>query len=165
MVAKIAALFLGQQRRPVVLLDGEEAARIQRDSLMRDLYVGHDQQIRMLDSVLRVADCEIEDLIGEGAILPVLNTLLPMPLEITAVDRRSGGIVNHIKAAAVRLGIALPEGWRPETARRVAMEWSMQWPEELPAEVLDQAAMLFDEISKRAYYMPRLHSRMVSRSR
>lgn len=61
MVAIIAALFLGQQVRPVVLLDGDQAARVQRDNLMRELYVGHDQQVLMLDAVLGVADCEIED--------------------------------------------------------------------------------------------------------
>ena len=66
MVAKLAALFLGQDVRPVVLLDGDQAARVQRDDLMRDLYVGHDQQIVMLDAVLGVADCEIEDLVGRG---------------------------------------------------------------------------------------------------
>jgi hypothetical protein len=49
MVTKLAALFLGQQVRPVVLLDGDQAARVQRDNLMKELYVGHDQQILMLE--------------------------------------------------------------------------------------------------------------------
>jgi energy-coupling factor transporter ATP-binding protein EcfA2 len=153
MVAKIAALFLGQQVRPVVLLDGDQAARVQRDNLMRELYVGHDQQILMLDSILGVADCEIEDLLGEAAILPVLNTeLLPtaviIPM-ITPADRVNSGVVNHIKAAAARLGIELPEGWKPETARRLAAVWSLKRPEDLPADVLDRAATLFGEIRRR----------------
>jgi energy-coupling factor transporter ATP-binding protein EcfA2 len=149
MVAKIAALFLGQQVRPVILLDGDQAARVRRDSLMRELYVGHDQQILMLDSVLGVADCEIEDLLGEEVILPVLNTLLPQPLAITAADRVNSGVVDHIKAAAARLRIALPEGWKPETARLLATAWSLKRPEDLPADVLDRAAALFAELRNR----------------
>jgi len=149
MVAKIAALFLGQQVRPVVLLDGDQAARIQRDNLMKELYVGHDQQILMLDSVLGVPDCDIEDLLGEAVILPVLNTMLPQPLAITAADRVNSGVVKHIKAAAARNTIALPEGWKPETARLLAAEWSLKKPGDLPAAVLDRAATLFAEISKR----------------
>ena len=149
MVAKLAALFLGQDVRPVVLLDGDQAARVQRDNLMRDLYVGHDQQIVMLDAVLGVADCEIEDLLGETIILPVLNKMLSSPLVIMTADRAKGGVVDHIKAAAARLGVSLPEGWKPETARIIATEWGLKNPAELPAVVLDRAATLFGEINKR----------------
>jgi hypothetical protein len=149
MVVKIAALFLGQQVRPVVLLDGDQAARIQRDNLTKELYVGHDKQILMLDSILGVADCEIEDLLGEAVILPVLNTILPQPLAITGADRVNSGVVKHIKAASARLGIALPEGWKPETARLLATEWSLKKPDDLPAAVLDRTATLFREISTR----------------
>ena len=149
MVAKIAALFLGQQVRPVVLLDGDQAARIQRDNLMKELYVGHDKQILMLDSILGVANCEIEDLLGEAVILPVLNTILPQPLVITGADRVNTGVVKHIKAAGARLGISLPEGWKAETARLLATEWSLKKPDDLSAAVLDRAATLFGEISTR----------------
>ncbi len=149
MVTKLAALFLGQQVRPVVLLDGDQAATVLRDNLMRELYVGHDQQILMLDSVLGLADCEIEDLLGEAVILPVLNTMLPTPLAITAADRVNGGVVKHIKAEAARQGTTLPDGWKPETARLLAAEWSLKNPDDLPAAVLDRAATLFSEISKR----------------
>ena len=101
---------------------------------------------------------KIAALFSEGVAPASFNTLMLLPRAITEADRRSGGVVNHIRAAATRLGMALPEGWKPEVARRLPIEWSMQWPEELRAEVLDAAVMLFDEISKRAYYMPHLQS-------
>jgi len=59
MVAKIAAPFLGQDVRPVILFDGGQAANIQRNNLMRELYVGHDQRILMLDNVLGIAGSKI----------------------------------------------------------------------------------------------------------
>lgn len=149
MVAKIAALFLGQEVRPIILLDGDQAARVQRDNLMKELYVGHDQQVIMLDAVLGIAESEIEDLIGEPIILPVLNDLLPAPLTIIDTDRTKSGVVDHIKSAALRLGTQLPEGWKPEVARRIAARWSVTRPGEISADVLDRAARLFGEINKR----------------
>jgi hypothetical protein len=107
---------------------------------MRELYVGHDRQILMLDSVLGVADCEIEDLLGEAVLLPVLNAMLDQPLTLTAADRATPGLVNQIEAAAARSGIALPDGWKPEMARRLAAEWSMKNPADLPTAVLDRAS-------------------------
>jgi hypothetical protein len=74
---------------------------------------------------------------------------LPQPLAITGADCVNTGVVKHIKAAATRQGIALPEGWKPETARLFAAEWSLKKPADLPAAVLDRAAALFAEISKR----------------
>jgi len=139
------------ERTPCVLTRQRKthAATVQRDNLMRDLYVGHDQQIVMLDAVLGVPDCEIEDLLGETIILPVLNKMLSSPLVIITADRAKGGVVDHIKAAAARLGVSLPDGWKPETARIIATEWSLKNPAELPAVVLDRAATLFGEINKR----------------
>jgi hypothetical protein len=149
MVTKIAALFLGQNVRPVVLFDGGQAAMIQRNNLTRNLYAGHDQQIVMLDAVLGAPGCEIEDLLGEDVVLRALNSILPRKIPITDADRAKGGVVKRIEAAAARLGIDLPDGWKPETARLIAAEWSVKNPEDVPAEVLDRAANLFAEINKR----------------
>jgi hypothetical protein len=149
MIVKIAALFLGQDVRPVVLLDGGRAATVQRNNLMRNLYAGHDQQIIMLDMVLAVPNCEIEDLIGEDIVVPALNSMLSTPIVITAADRAKSTVVNCIETAAARLGIKLPEGWKPETARLIAIDWSLKKPDDLPAVVLDRAARLFGEIDSR----------------
>jgi hypothetical protein len=47
------------------------------------------------------------------------------------------------------LGVSLPEGWKPETARMIATEWSLKNPEDIPLNALDQAAKLFTEIGNR----------------
>ena len=149
MVAKIAALFLGQEVRPVVLLDGDQASYVARTKLLQNLYSGHDNQIVMLDDVLKLPECEIEDMIGEATILPVLAEVVGKSIALEAADRTKSSLVKQIEAAALRLGIDLPDGWKPETARRIAVAWSMGDPLRVPVEILDRAAALFDEFNKR----------------
>jgi hypothetical protein len=149
MVAKIAALFLGQPLRPVILLDGDEASHEVRDKLVRELYLGQDRQIVMLDAVLGKPDCRIEDLIGEIAVLGALEKILGKSLLIVPADRAAGGVVDHIAAAAGRLGLALPEDWVSEMARQIARDWAIRDPREVPAGVLDRAANLFAALNAR----------------
>jgi len=75
--------------------------------------------------------------------------MLEQRVVITANDHADAGVVKQIEAAAARSGIALPQGWKPETARRLSIEWSVKRPDELPSEVLDRAAQLFGEITRR----------------
>ena len=72
----IASLFLGQQVRPVVLLDGDDAGRARRDALMKELYADYERAVLMLGDVLEKEKCETEDIIGEATILPVLKEVL-----------------------------------------------------------------------------------------
>jgi len=148
MVGKIAALFLGQEVRPIILLDGDQAAYVQRNNLTKELYVGQDDQIVMLDELLGITNCEIEDVVGEEVILPALNELLAAPLTIDPADRTVTGVVNQIRAAAKRAGIELPEGWKPEIARRIAAQWAAD-AKTVPSQTLDRAATLFADIAKR----------------
>ena len=76
MVGHIASLFLGQQVRPVVLLDGDDAGRARRDALMKELYADYERAVLMLGDVLEKEKCETEDIIGEATILPVLKEVL-----------------------------------------------------------------------------------------
>jgi AAA domain, putative AbiEii toxin, Type IV TA system len=149
MVGKIAALFLGQPLRPVLLLDGGEASRAVHDKLVRELYLGQDRQIVMLDAVLGKPECRIEDLIGEIAVLGALEKILGKSLLILPADRATGGIVEHIAAAARRLGHALPRDWVGDMARQIARDWSIKDPREVPAGVLDRAANLFGALNAR----------------
>src|SRR5262249_47935173 len=120
MVPKLASLFLGQGARPMILLDGDSAGKIQRDKLMRELYVGHDDQLVLLDLVLGIPDCEIEDLVGEATILAAVGELIGRPVVLVDADRGNGGIVAHLKSAAARIGVELLGGWKPEIARQIA---------------------------------------------
>ena len=148
MVGHIASLFLGQEVRPVVLLDGDDAGRARRDALMRELYAGHERAVLMLGDVLGKEKCETEDIIGEATILPVLKEVVGK-VSLNQDDRSKGSLVDQIKSAAMRHGVELPDGWKPEVARRIVVAWSTTEPQDMPEEILDRAEALFRELTSR----------------
>ena len=148
-VGHIASLFLGQKVRPVVLLDGDDAGRVRKDKLLKELYSGHEQAVLMLGDVLEMEECEIEDIIGEAAILPMLNDVVGKKVSLNQDDRSKGSLVDQIKRAADRHGVELPDGWKPEVARRIAVAWSTTEPQDMPEEILDRAEALFKELTNR----------------
>jgi len=149
LVGHLASLFLGQQVRPLVLLDGDDAGRVRRDALLKDLYCGHEKAVLMLDDLFQSPGYEVEDIIGEKVYLPFLNEFLPKKLTINKDDRATGSLPDHIKAAAKRNTVELPEGWKAEVARRLASKWATSPLEDLSTDVLDRAAKLFEEINRR----------------
>ena len=149
MMGHIASLFLGQEVRPVVLLDGDDAGRVRRDALMKELYAGYEKSVLMLSDVLAHEDCEIEDIIGEATILPVLKDVVEKKVTLNQDDRGKGSLVAQIRGAAERHGVELPVGWKSEIARRIAVEWSTTDPRNVPTETLDLAEALFKELTKR----------------
>ncbi|MGH8544238.1 MAG: AAA family ATPase [Gammaproteobacteria bacterium] len=150
LVGHIASLFLGQQVRPVVLLDGDDAGRARRDALIKELYSTHESGILMLDDVLgRSGEAvEIEDIVGEEIILPGLCKLISKPLTLNDTDRKSGSLPSQIRAAANRLSIELPDGWKASVAIRLVSTWADE-KRVLPDPILDLSARLFDVIRKR----------------
>lgn len=149
LVGHIASLFLGQEVRPVVLLDGDDAGRVRRDLLMKDLYAGYENAVLMLRDVLGREECETEDIIGEATIIPVLKDIVEKRVTLNQHDRRRGSLVDQIKSAAERHGAELPTGWKAEVARRIAVAWSTVDPEDMPSDVLDRAEALFQELVSR----------------
>ena len=149
LVGHIASLFLGQEVRPVVLLDGDDAGRTRRDALMKELYAGYEKAVLMLSDVLEREECEMEDVIGEATILAVLKDVGEKRITLNQDDRGKGSLVAQIKSAAARHGAKLPDGWKPEVARRIVVEWSTMDPKDMPTEVLDRAEALFKELTKR----------------
>jgi predicted ATP-dependent endonuclease of OLD family len=147
LVGHLASLFLGQQVRPLILLDADDAGRVRRDALMKELYVGREKAILMLNEVLGQADCEIEDLIGATLFLPMASKVLGHRVTLNAADKTAGSLPDQIKAAATRLGIALPDGWKAEVARQFAIEWAKA--DGVPNDLLDRAEKLFREITER----------------
>ena len=145
----IASLFLGQEVRPLVLLDGDDAGRARREALMKELYAGYEKAVLMLSDVLGQEECETEDLIGEQAVLPVLRNVVEKEVALNEDDRGKGSLVEQIKSAAKRYGAELPVGWKSEIARRLVIEWSTTDPREMPTEILDRAEALFKELAKR----------------
>ena len=51
-VGHFAPLFLGQEVRPLVLLDGDDAGRARREALLKELYAAHGAAILLLDDAL-----------------------------------------------------------------------------------------------------------------
>lgn len=148
-VGHIASLFLGQDVRPVVLLDGDDAGRARRDALMKELYAGHERAVLMLSEVLGQERCEIEDLIGEETLFSVLKDVIGQSVTLGEDDRGRGSLVAQIKNAAGRIGVALPDGWKAEVARRIVVEWSTRDSTAVPTQVVDRAAALFRELTGR----------------
>jgi hypothetical protein len=145
----LASLFLGQTVRPLVLLDGDDAGRVRRDALLKELYSGHENAVLMLDDLFGAKTYEVEDILGEKALLPVLNEMLPQKLTFNKDDRANGSLPDQIKASAARHTVDLPEGWKAEVARRLASKWAISPISDIPSDVLDRAATLFEEINKR----------------
>ena len=145
----IASLFQGHRVRPVVLLDGDEEGRVQRNGLMKELYAGHEKGVLLLSDVLGIEECEIEDILGDDVILPFLSRVVGSMLTIGNSDRMSGSLPVQIESAAARAGVNLPLGWRGEVARRVAEGWSTRSPLEVPREVLERAERLFKAVCQR----------------
>ena len=149
LVGHIASLFLGQDVRPVVLLDGDDAGRARCDALMRELYAGHEKAVLMLSDVLGQEESETEDIIGEATILPVLKDVVEKKVMLNQDDRGKGSLVAQIKSAAERYGVELPDGWKPEVARRIVVAWSTTDPADMPSEILDRSEALFKELTER----------------
>jgi hypothetical protein len=123
---------------------------------MKELYSGFEQGVLMLPVVLHKDDCEIEDLIGEAVLLPTLSEILGTEIELAEVDRASAALVDQIRAAAARLNVNLPEGWRSELARRISLAWATIEP--VPSDVLARASDLFQNINKRLAHLDQLMS-------
>ena len=148
LVGHLASLFLGQEVRPVVLLDGDDAGRVRRDALMKELYTGREKAVLMLSDVLGQEECETEDILGESLLLSTLNAFVTGKITLKD-DRKRGSVVDHIKSAALRHNVELPEGWKAEVARRIVVAWSTADPKDIPVEILDRAEALFKELNQR----------------
>ena len=144
----LASLFLGHRVRPVILLDSDDAARTCQESLLSELYAGRQTSFILLGEVLGLGQCEMEDVVGESLLLPVLSRLLGKTLSIAGSDSALP-LSNRIRQAAARQGIALPDGWKAEVARRLVGGWLEQSPGTLPADLLERAGALMQVIGER----------------
>ena len=93
---------------------------------MKELYVGHNSGIIMLDEVLnRVGqEVEIEDILGEALIVSGLEAVLGKSFQLELGDRSAGSLPSQIKAAAKREKIDLPEGWKASIALHLVSSWA-----------------------------------------
>jgi hypothetical protein len=150
LVGHLASLFLGQEVRPLVLLDGDEAGRARRDALVKELYAGHLHAVLMLDDAINQpgTEVEIEDILGEAILLPALAAVIGEEVKLTVADRRAGSLPSQIRAWSERRGIELPEGWKVSAAIHLVSQWAEQ-KTTLAGGVLERAAALFAGVKGR----------------
>ena len=149
-VGRMASLFLGHEVRPLVLLDGDDAGRVRKNALLKDLYAGHDPGILLLDEALnRPGDeVEIEDILDENVVLAGLEAVVGTALSPDGRDRSSASLPSRIEAAAERQAVELPEGWKASVALHLVSSWAEQGTT-ISDGTLDAAASLFAEINRR----------------
>lgn len=150
LVGYLASLFLGQNVRPLVLFNGNDAKRTRQNALIKDLYSGHDSAILMLDEAInrQGPNIEIEDILGEEIVIGALQILLRKQFTLNDSDCKKGSLTDQIKSAAQRKSIELPNGWKASIANQLVAKWA----EEnivLPDEVLNIASMLFAAVNTR----------------
>ncbi len=150
LVGYLASLFLGQEVRPLILLDGDQAGQVRRDALMSELYAGHDSEILMLDSVLNRAEqeVEIEDILGEKIVLEAFDAVIGGAPAMNGENLPAGSVPSRIKAAAKDQEIDLPGGWKASVALHLVSDWAEKGTI-LPDHVLDTAVLLFTAINDR----------------
>jgi predicted ATP-dependent endonuclease of OLD family len=142
MVGKLASLFLGEGARALVLLDGDKAGREAKSSLYRDLYKGNESGVLLLDEVLGGTDTEIEDILGEEVFLAAVNAALSLSLTVTPEDRAAGGASKVVTAAAKRLGVQMPDGWKVTAILHLVREWA-EGRETPTGDAMQRAAKVF----------------------
>lgn len=144
-VGHLAALFLGQNTRPLVLLDADDAGRARKAALLKSLYSSEHGMVVTLDEILKRPNCEIEDLIGEELFLPAVSAVLGKKISLSGADSALS-LPDRVKAAATRDSIALPEGWKSDVAREVATQLSLTAVDKADKKLLDRAEALFKEM-------------------
>ncbi len=145
----LASLFLAQRGRPLVLLDSDDAGRAKYRELAKELYYSEESFLLLLDQVLGVSECEMEDVIGEALILNELSAILGQQITLSPQERKAGPLGRQIEAAAKRFGITLPERWKAVVGRRLIRSWAEKKPGDFPAELLDRAERLIQAINQR----------------
>ena len=81
---------------------------------MKEMYAGHEKAVLTLGDVLEKGKCGTENIVGEAMILPVLKKVVGKAVSLNQDDHGAGSLVDQIKSAAIRHGVALPDGWNPE---------------------------------------------------
>ena len=145
----IASLFLGQNVRPVVLLDGDDAGRARSRALTNELYAGYEDTVLILSDVLGQSECEIEDILGEEVFVSAVSIVAGKRITVNKEDRTKGSIVDVVESAANRREIHLPAGWKAEAARQIVIEWSTKEAEDISEDILVRAEKLFSALNER----------------
>lgn len=147
-VGYIASLFLSQDVRPYILLDGDAAGRGRQKSLMKNLYTGLDSKVLMLDEVLNHSgqEVDVEDILSEAVLLEGLKSVIGKSFQLNNKDRSVGSLPSQIEAAAKRKELTLPKGWKASVALHLVSSWAKSGTT-LADDILDRAELLFSKLN------------------
>ena len=147
-VGYLASLFLGHKVRPIILLDGDDAGRGRQKGLLNKQYVGYDSRVLMLDEVLDRSgqEVEVEDILGEDILFEGLRHVLDSVPQLNAADRAAGSLPSQLEAAAKRMSLTLPIGWKASVALHLVSSWAENGTI-LSDDILDNAALLFSKLN------------------
>ena len=91
---------------------------------------------------------EIEDIVGEDVFLGATNAALGLSLKVKPEDRAAGGASKVVGAAAKRLGVQMPDGWKVTAILHLVREWA-EGREAPAADAIQRAAKLFAALHAR----------------
>ena len=148
-VGYLAALCVGYDVRLLIILDGDDAGRARKSSLLKNLFSDRAHRVMVLDEILGrpSKDVVIEDLVGESEIMFALTEVLGEELLLDEVGTNGKNVVERINSAATRQAVTMPSDWKVRVARHLVMSWAKGRP--VPSGVLDEATNLFVEINSR----------------
>ena len=142
-----ASVFLDHEVRPVILLDSDDVGRRKRNSLLNKHYNKHKDAVLMLGKVFEQENYEIEDMIGEELIIPILKNIIGKEIELSKADSDKKSLVDRIEKAAKASSIKLTDGWKHKVAQQFVANWS-NTDETMPKDILNRAGKLFEKITK-----------------
>ena len=148
-VGYLASLCIGYHVRLLIILDGDDAGKARKSSLLEKLFSDRAHRVMVLDEILKrpSKNVTIEDLIGESEILFALTEVLGEELRLDEVGTNGKNVVERINNAATRQAVTMPSDWKARVARHLVMSWAKGRP--VPSGVLDEATNLFVEINSR----------------
>ena len=141
-----ASVFLDHEVRPVILLDSDDVGKRKRNSLLNKHYNKHKDAVLMLGKVFEQENYEIEDMIGEELIIPILKNIIGKEIELSKADSDKKSLVDRIEKAAKASSIKL-DGWKHKVAQQFVANWS-NTDETMPKDILNRAGKLFEKITK-----------------
>jgi predicted ATP-dependent endonuclease of OLD family len=120
-VKAVISILTGiEEELPSVILDSDKAGVEFGASLLSSIYKGHSNKIAMVGSFSPVkVDAEIEDLLPAGLIAKVVDRQLRADADEDFSDylKQGEAIIPQIEQFAAKHKIALPDGWKVDSAR------------------------------------------------
>ncbi len=150
-IAKVVASMLSGQSEqlPAILLADDADGRAMAADLRAGLYAEAGRQVLDLAEITGMAGARAEDLFPPAFLADLLDRIERRP-ETRMADVVAEGrpFVDQAEAWAAGQGIALPEGWRVELARRAKLRALQRGPGAFEGDTVRTWKALFDSLTR-----------------